>query len=321
MNTPQLNASARIMYLEALKRGIECTTFDDKQTILMKKGSSTWYTRGSRTSTQSSVGVTIADNKSLTKKILNYFHLPTATAVEVGTIGDFGQVSQLTFPVVMKPLKGAHGKDVIVGIKDLIESKRLVEKAELPVLFEEKLEGIEYRVVCVDFKFVAAAFRKPAHIVGDGEHSIQELIDKKNQHPWRGEGHSNNLSLIRVDNLVLEYLKEQNVDLAYVPSHQTEVFLRKTANLSSGGEAWDVSDEVCLENRKLFEKIATVCDLNTLGIDIMCQNLTTPIVSQTQAGVIEINGSPGLRMHHFPLQGKPQNIAGHILDMVEKTRK
>jgi len=117
---------------------------------------------------------------------------------------------------------------------------------------------------------------------------------------------------------VLTYLKEQAYGLDSIPAEGIEVYLRKTANLSSGGEAWDVTDEVCQENRNLFEKIAKVCDLNTLGIDMMCQTLKSPIEFQENAGVIEINGSPGLRMHHYPLQGKPRNIAAIILDMVEK---
>lgn len=320
MNSPLLNASARIMYQEALKRNITCTTFDDEQTILMEKNGKSWYTRGSRTSSQSSVGVTIANNKALTKKILNHYQLPTAKAAVVRDLQDLVSINQLHFPLVMKPLNGAHGKDVIVGIENFEQAKSLLEKAHLPVLFEEMLAGTEYRIVCVDFKFVAAAFRKPAHVVGDGEHTIQELIDKKNQHPWRSAGHSNNLSLIEVDELVKEFLTEQDFQLSSIPTKGLEVRLRKTANLSSGGEAWDVTDHVCQENQDLFEQIARVCDLNTIGIDLMCQSLKNPVIFQANAGVIEINGSPGLRMHHFPLQGEPRNVAGLILDMIEKAR-
>ncbi len=311
-----LNASSRIMYQEALKQGFSCTLFGDHETVLLEKDGKQFYSRGSRTSTQSSVGKTIADYKPLTKKVLSHFNLPTAKSQLVKTESDLSLLTELQFPLVMKPVSERHGKGVIVGVQSLDEAKIYFQHAEQAVLFEETLQGIEFRIICVGFKFVAAAFRKPAHVVGDGKQTVQELIDKKNQHPWRGEGHANNLSLIKIDEQVLSYLKEQDCDLSFVPSPGMEVYLRKTANLSTGGEAWDVTDEVCEENRVLFEKIAKVCDLNVAGIDMMCQSLKSPIYLQEKAGVIEVNASPGLRMHHFPVQGKPINVADKILALL-----
>jgi cyanophycin synthetase len=311
MSTPQLNASSRIMYEEAQKMGISCTTFGDKETILMEKDGKQWYTRGSRTSLQSSVGKSIADYKPLTKQILQHFKLPTSNSVLVRSAEDFSQVEQLHFPLVMKPVDERHGTGVKTGVQSIEEVKNNVKN--FPVLIEEMLEGTEYRILCVDFTFVAAAFRKPAHVVGDGRHTIAELIEEKNQHPWRSKGHQNNLTTIEVDEEVTTYLKEQGFDLTSVPAQDQEVLLRHTANLSTGGEAWDVSAEVSEENKKLFEEIARVCDLNVIGIDVMCQSLSTPISTQPKAGIIEVNASPGLRMHHYPMKGEPKNIAHLIL--------
>lgn len=317
--TPPLNASSRIMYLEAQARGIECTTFGDRETILMSRGGRQWYVRGSRTSLHSSIGKTIADNKGLTKKVLRHFQLPTANgAVVKQPFTALDDVASLKFPVVVKPLDARHGQGVRVGVKDLAEVQDILSKESGSWIVEEMLKGVEYRILCIDFKFVAAAFRKPAFVVGDGSSTVTQLIAKKNEHPWRGEGHENNLSLIVVDELVTAYLQEQGLTLESVPSEGQEVMLRKTANLSTGGEAWNVSDQVCDENKKLFEAIAKACDLNVAGIDIMCDTLQTPLTDQPQAGVIEVNASPGLRMHHFPLQGEPVNAAGLILDMVTK---
>ncbi len=313
-----LNASSRIMHESALKQGIKCTLFDDNETIFMEKDEKQWYTRGSRTSLQSSVGKTIADYKPLTKKILTHFSLPTARGCVVKTETELDQLKTLTFPLVMKPVDERHGKGVIVGIKTMEEAQRHFSAQKGIVLFEEMLSGTEYRIVCVGYQFVAAAFRKPAHVIGDGVHTVQQLITEKNKHPWRGEGHQNNLSLITVDELVTEYLNEQGSALDAVPLQGTEVHLRKTANLSTGGEAWDVTDTVCPENAAVFEQIARVCDLNVIGIDIMCTSLTTPITMQKNAGVIEVNASPGLRMHHYPLQGSPRNVAGSILKYVQE---
>ncbi len=315
---PNLDASARIISEEAQKRGIHCSYFEHRNLILMEKNGQQWYTCGSRTSFQSSVGLTIANNKSLTKKILNRFDLPTAKAVRVNQQSDLVQIKNLQFPLVMKPIDGAHGSGVVVGLKTYQEAEAAWQANPKIMIFEETLQGIEYRVVCIDYKFTAAAFRKPAHVIGDGQQTIAQLIAEKNQHPWRSEGHQGNLTKIMVDDLVTANLAEQNFKVDDVPAKDSYVFLRKTANLSTGGEAWDVTDEVCPENIALFEKIARCCDLNTIGIDIMCQTLTTPITQQAQAGVIEVNASPGLRMHHYPIKGKARNVAGQILDMVEK---
>lgn len=316
-----LNASSRIMVAEATKRGYKTTLFGDNETVLLEKNGQSFYIRGSRTSFQSSVGKTIADYKPLTKKVLTHFGLPTAKSVLVKNSDELTLLADFTYQVVMKPVADRHGKGVVVGIKSATEAKQEFEKANQSMLFEETLQGTEFRIVCVDYKFLAAAFRKPAHIVGDGKSTIQELIDKKNQHPWRGEGHSNNLSLIKVDEHVLTLLAADEFTLASVPNQGMEVYLRKTANLSTGGEAWDVTEEVCQENRELFEQIARVCDLNVAGIDMMCETLKSPITLQDQAGVIEVNASPGLRMHHFPIQGRAINVAEKILELAEKKLK
>lgn len=317
--TPNLlDMSARLLYETAQKRGIQCELFEgERNMIYMSKGKASWYTYGSRTSLQSSVGRTIAISKHLIKLVLQHFNLPTSPAVTVHTIEDLENIAKLNFPLVMKPVEGAHGREVVTNIRSLEAARQHYSPLKKGVLFEEQLQGTEYRVVCVGFRFVAAAFRKPAFVVGDGQHTIQELIELKNQHPWRGSGHSNILTSITIDSALEGLLSEQDFHLQSVPKTNQEVVLRSTANLSTGGEAWDVTDEVSPENRLLFERIAKACDLNSVGIDVMCQNLQDPIENQPKAGIIEVNGSPGLRMHHYPLQGQPRDVAGAILDMVE----
>lgn len=320
--TPKnLSISAFLLHEEAQKRGIECTIME-KHAILMKKGDKTWYTRGSRTSLQSSVGKSIADNKALTKVILEHFQIPTAAYQVIKTAEELSALQQLQYPLVMKPIDGNQGEGVVVGISDAQEAVdafveyQAAEKKS--VIFEEMLSGTEYRILCVDYQFLAAIYRKPAFVTGDGKKTIEELIVEKNQHPWRGEHHSTPLSLIKVDKLVLNYLQKQGYTLETVLDEGQEASLRKTSNLSTGGEPWNVTDQVCEENKTLFEQIARVCDLNTIGIDVMCHDLGTPLPEQPQAGIIEVNASPGLRMHHFPLQGSALNAAGKILDMVER---
>jgi cyanophycin synthetase len=320
-----LSISPRLLYQEAQKRDIKCKIFD-KYTLLMKKEAQQWYVRGSRTSWQSSVGKSLADYKHLTKIVLNHFHIPTANFVVVRNIREIKKVNSLKFPLVGKPTVGNHGDDVVVGIKNITEAEKYatrlfehgLKKEDEFVLFEEQLRGKEYRILCIDYKFVAASYRKAAFVTGDGKKTIEQLIDEKNSHPWRSKKHLSPLTSIEIDDLVNSYLEEQGYELTSILNKGKEVGLRKTGNLSTGGEAWNVTNEVCEKNKKLFEKIATACDLNTVGIDVICNDLSQPITSQPHAGVIEVNVSPGLRMHHYPLQGEPIDAAGKILDMVEK---
>jgi cyanophycin synthetase len=250
-------------------------------------------------------------------KLGNFSHgIPTAKGVLLTAEDNFSDVAQLQFPVVAKPTSDRHGVGVVTGLKNLEEVQSYWSNAgRRPTLVEEQLVGTEYRIVCVDYQFVAAAFRKAAHVVGDGHSSIAQLIEVKNQHPWRKKGHKGNLTLIEVDEIVQANLQKQHLTLESIPAPQQEVLLRTTANLSTGGEAWDVSHEVCPENVQLFERIARVCDLNIIGIDVMCTTLRQPIVAQPHTGVIEINASPGLRMHHYPIQGEVINVAERILRM------
>lgn len=317
MKTPpsHFEISARLLYQEAEARGIDCTFLGDERTIFMEKDGITWYTRGSRSSIQSSVGLSIADDKLVTKRICHHFGLPTSRFVHVASHAQLDKLESLTFPVVMKPTNLKHGEGVVVGIPTIAAAARYFERLGRSALFEEMLQGEEYRVVCVDFEFVAAAMRHPAFVTADGSHTIAQLIEQKNQQPGRGKGHLSSLTTIEVDELVLELLQEQHYTLESIPPAETKVALRRTGNLSTGGEAWDFTDDVCESNRALFARIARCCDLNVIGIDIMCSSLQTPIEDQKGAGIIEVNASPGLRMHHFPSQGKPRNVAARIIEM------
>ncbi len=324
IRTPKdrLNISARLMYEEATKIGIDCTTFQDNHLIRMEYDGSTWFTRGSRTSLQSSVGRSIAQNKHLSKQILIDGRFPTSPYRYVKSEEDLESLKELTFPLVMKPLKGHHGEGVIVGIREATHARTAFNEIKGDVIFEELLHGShEYRVVCIGYRFVAAATRKAAYVIGDGTSTIRELVDEKNDHPWRDSGHSGKLSFIIIDDLVLEYLEELGFSDTSVPAEGEEVVLRKTANLSTGGEAIDVTDTVHPDNKILFENISRSSDLDLIGIDVMSNTLSEPLQEQPGSGIIEINPSPGLRMHHYPMQGKARNVAREILDYLLKNKR
>ncbi|MEN8252855.1 MAG: hypothetical protein ABFQ62_00545 [Patescibacteria group bacterium] len=320
MSNQKLTMTASLMLKAAKKRGIECEILDE-DTIKMTRGNKWWYTRGSKSSFQSSVGDSIALRKDLSKIVFNHFHIPTARHIVIKNKSDVFLLRKLIFPLVMKPFNGSEGAGVIIGIKNLDQAKNCLSKIQIDssnyVLFEETLIGNEYRILCIDHKFVAANHRKAAHVTGNGEKTIKELIIEKNLHPWRGEKQTKPLSKILIDELVIDYLKEQNLTINSIPKKNQEVSLRKTANISTGGESWNVTDQACKENIELFEKISSICDLDTVGIDVMCNSLEIPIAQQKSGGIIEVNAAPYLRMHHYPLKGKPIDTASIILDMIE----
>lgn len=315
----KLNASARIMQECAVARGFEVATFDDRHLLKISKGDKWFYTRGSRHSRQSSVGMTIADYKDLTRQVLEKIGVPMAKG---GVFRDLESglkfASIAGYPLVYKPARSRHGVGVVVGIESderLAECIRSGKNGDRFIL-ETKLSGSDFRVVVVGYKMVAASKRLPAFVDGDGVLNIEELVNRENKNPVRMRGHQGNLSTIEIDKLVIENLQSDGKNLEYVPERGERVFLRKTAGLSTGGVGIDVTESVGEENRKMFEQMARECDLSTVGIDLMADDLERPIGSQVGAGVMELNASPGLRMHHYPYQGKQRDVAGTILDFV-----
>lgn len=318
--TMPLNASARILAKEAEQRGYSIERFYDKHLLKITKGDAWVYTRGSRHSKQSSVGMTIADYKGLTRQIVTAINpqLMAEGGHFMDVEGGVAFANRVGYPIVYKPSASRHGKGVVVGIEDEARLRRVIgEKVDYRgYILEKPLVGNDYRILVIGYRMVAAAHRLPAFVEGDGKQSIAKLVDEENKNPDRTEGHQGNLTTMKIDELVLGYLEEQGRSLDSVPEKGERVFLRKTAGLSTGGVGIDVTDEVGEKNKMLFEKIARAADLSTVGIDVMADNLREPITEQARAGMLELNASPGLRMHHFPYKGKSRNVAGEILDYV-----
>src|SRR5690606_10765273 len=167
----------------------------------------------------------------------------------------------------------------------------------------------------INGKFVAAALRDPASVTGDGTSTIRELVGKINEQPERGDGHESPLTKIKCDEHVTAMLNQQGFTYdSVLPDGQTAI-LRQTANLSTGGTATDVTDEVCAENKFLAERVAAIIGLDICGIDVIAPNISEPL-TKNGGGVVEVNAAPGLRMHLSPSQGIPRNVADPIIDML-----
>jgi len=181
------------------------------------------------------------------------------------------------------------------------------------VLVEQKLEGRNYRVLIVNNRLVAASERIPCRVIGDGKHSIQELVDIENQNTLRGEGHEKPLTKIKIDQAVVAHLHASGRTLASVPTYGEEITLSERINLSVGATARDVTDEVHPTIARMCERAARVAGIDVCGVDLIARDIAEPILD---GGIIELNAGPGLRMHHFPSEGKPRDAGGAIVDML-----
>jgi cyanophycin synthetase len=183
------------------------------------------------------------------------------------------------------------------------------------VIVEKFITGFDFRCLVINYKFICAALRTPASVVGDGLHPVQWLIGETNKDPRRGYGHEKVLTQITIDQFTQKMLDDAGITLETIPKKGERVLLKPTANLSTGGTSSDVTDEVHPANVVMFERIARIIGLDICGIDIMVNDLRTP-VSESGGAILEVNAAPGFRMHIEPAEGLPRNVAEPVVDML-----
>ena len=267
----------------------------------------------------SNIAVDIACNKEETKRMLAEASIPVAQGSICVDEEDLdATIQKIGFPIVIKPLDGNHGKGASINVNtkaDALSGLEHAQKYSRRVIVEKFITGFDFRILVIDNKIVAAAQRVPAHVQGNGKSTLQELIDIENTNPRRGYGHENVLTEITVDRDTLDLLQKNNLSLESVPAAGQIVYLKSTANLSTGGTSIDVTDMMHPENIFLAERIARVIGLDVCGIDIMAPNLTQPL-KESGGVVLEVNAAPGFRMHLAPSEGLPRNVAAPVIDML-----
>lgn len=304
---------------EAIARDIPWIRLNKSSLVQLGYGKNQVRFRATMTEKTSSIAVDIAGNKDETKRLLGDAAIPVAKGVTVSTIDDvYSALKSVGFPLVFKPLDGNHGKGATINVKteaEAIAAFHYAKEYSRRIIVERFITGHDFRVLVIDHKMVAAALRVPAHIVGDGESTVQQLIDKENEDPRRGYGHENVLTEITVDRDTQDLLDKKGYTLETVAPKDEIVYLKSTANLSTGGTSIDVTDQVHPQNVFNCERISRIVGLDICGIDIMAQNLTEPLTDN--GGVIlEVNAAPGFRMHLAPSEGLPRNVAAPVIDML-----
>ncbi|NLM51291.1 MAG: cyanophycin synthetase [Firmicutes bacterium] len=265
------------------------------------------------------IAVDIACNKPLTKRILQEHGLPVPCGFVVESLQEaLKAAQQLGYPVVIKPDNGNQGKGVSLNLQSSEEVKRAYALAAAyspRVMIESYLEGRHYRLLVVNKRLVAAAERIPALVIGDGIHTVAELIARENQNPLRGDGHEKPLTKIPVDQITKQALHRQGLTLESVVPRGQKVLLRNNANLSTGGTACDVTAEVHPKQAELAVRAAALIGLDIAGVDLVMQDIKQP-PEQQEGGIIEINAAPGLRMHLYPSQGAAQDVGAKIIEQL-----
>lgn len=315
----RLGPSTGSIVEEAVSRDIPWIRLGTNSLVQLGYGVNQMRFQATITCKTSNIAVDIACDKEETKKMLEAASIPVAKGDICVDEEDLElTIKRIGYPIVIKPLDGNHGKGASINVTTWEDAKLGLEYAKKysrRVIVEKFITGFDFRVLVIDNKVVAAAQRVPAHVVGDGKQTIQELIDETNLDPRRGYGHENVLTEITVDRDTTELLQKLNYTLETVPAASEIVYLKSTANLSTGGTSIDVTDMMHPENIFFAERIARVIGLDVCGIDIMAQNLTQSL-KENGGVILEVNAAPGFRMHLAPSEGLPRNVAAPVIDML-----
>ncbi|WP_298224479.1 cyanophycin synthetase [Flavobacterium sp.] len=315
----RLGPSTGSIVEEAVARDIPWIRLGTNSLVQLGYGVNQMRFQATITCKTSNIAVDIACNKEETKRMLDNASIPVASGSICVDEEDLEAcIKKIGYPIVLKPLDGNHGKGASINVtnwEDAVAGLEYAKKYSRRIIVEKFITGFDFRVLIIDNKLVAAAKRVPAHVVGNGKDTIQQLIDTTNLDPRRGYGHENVLTEIDVDRDTLDLLEKLNYTVDSVPKNGEIVYLKSTANLSTGGTSVDVTDMMHPENVFLCERISRVIGLDICGVDIMAENLTQPL-KENGGCILEVNAAPGFRMHLAPSEGLPRNVASPVIDML-----
>jgi cyanophycin synthetase len=315
----RLGPSTGSIVNEAVSRGIPWMRLGTNSLIQLGFGINQARFQATITGNTNHIAVNMASDKEETKRMLKAASIPVASGGICSTESGLQDIiDDIGYPIVLKPLDGNHGKGASINVTNFNDAKAglaFAQKYSRRVIVERFITGFDFRVLVIDNKVVAAAQRVPAHVMGNGTNTIQELIDIENNDPRRGYGHENVLTEIKIDRDSTDLLTKMGYTPETVPADGEIVYLKSTANLSTGGTSIDVTDRMHPENIFLCERIAMVIGLDICGIDIMAENLTAPL-KESGGVVLEVNAAPGFRMHLAPSEGLPRNVASPVIDLL-----
>ncbi len=313
--------STKAILDEAASRDIPFIRLDRHSLVQLGQGVHQQRIRATMTSRTSGIAVDVASDKNLTNRLLDSAGLPVPRADVVEDVeAAVATARRLGFPCVIKPLDGNHGRGVQLDLRDESDVRSafdgaMRESRSGEIVVETFIHGNDYRCLVIGGRVAAIAERVPASVVGDGEATVRELVERTNADPRRGIGHEKVLTKIKVDEAAEELLREQGFGLDAIPPAGTRVKLALTGNMSTGGTSIDRTMEAHPDNVEIAEMAARVVGLDVAGIDFICPDITVP-VRETGGAIVEVNAAPGFRMHTHPTEGEPQYVARPVIDLL-----
>lgn len=305
----------------AVARGIPFSRMTEGSMVRFGWGSKQRRIQAAEIDATSAISEAIAQNKQLTKRLLAAAGVPVPAGRAVKDAEDAWLAAcEIGVPVVVKPLDGNQGKGVTVNIttkEQLVKAYAVAAEFRDNILVERYMPGNDFRLLVVGDRLVAAARRDPPKVAGDGVHTIAQLVDQINQDPRRGAGHSTSLTKIRFDDIAHGCLAAQGFTADSIPAKGQRVNLRNNANLSTGGSATDVTDDVHPDVAARAVDAAHMIGLDICGVDVVSDSILRPLEEQG-GGVVEVNAAPGLRMHLAPSFGKGRPVGEAIISMLFK---
>ncbi|OPF17290.1 cyanophycin synthetase [Microcystis aeruginosa KW] len=321
-NNAALGPSTETIVKEAQARNIPWLLLSARSMVQLGYGVHQKRIQATLSSFSGILAVELACDKEGTKTILKDAGIPVPQGTVIQYLDELPEAIEEVggFPIVIKPLDGNHGRGISIDIKNQQEAEEAYDLASAAsktrsVIVERYYRGSDHRILVINGKVAAVAERIPAHVVGDGRSTVEELIEITNQDPNRGDGHANVLTKITIDKTALNVLGKQGYELTSILPQGAIAYLRATANLSTGGIAVDRTDEIHPENVWIAQRVAKLIGLDIAGIDVVTDDIRKPL-KEVDGVIVEVNAAPGFRMHVAPSRGLPRNIAAPVIDML-----
>jgi cyanophycin synthetase len=314
-----LGPSTSSLIRAAERNDIPWLRLNDQSLVQLGHGKFQQRIQATVTSRTSHIAVELASDKEETNKILATLGLPVPKQELVHSGSQAVRAAhRIGFPVVTKPYNGNHGRGISIRLstdEEVAHGFEVAKEHSRSVIVETFLEGDDHRLLVVNGELVAATRRTPGHIVGDGEHTVEQLIEIVNQDPRRGVGHEKVLTRLELDAQARKMLDRAGLEAASIPPAGQTVYLRSTANLSTGGTATDVTDIIHPDNREMAERAVRAIGLDVGGVDFLSKDITESYRA-IGGGICEVNAAPGFRMHVAPSEGKGRDVAAPVVNML-----
>lgn len=317
-----LELSTQILMKESIKRGITVNIVDRTENFIsLKKGEKIEYVKqATKTSKDTYVSVLIMENKTVTKKVLEEKGVKVPTGEEFNSIEEAKAkaYNYVNKPVVIKPKSTNFGIGINIfpegaNLEDIIHAFEIAFKNDNTVLIEEFIKGKEYRFLVINDEVVGILHRVPANVIGDGEKSIKELVEVKNQDPLRGKGYVTPLEKIRLEENAKLFLKQQGKNFDYIPKKDEIIYLRENSNISTGGDSIDYTDDIPQKFKNIAVNAARAAGAKICGVDMMLEDYSD---ENTNYAIIELNFNPAIHIHSYPYKGEERKIATHVLKLL-----